>query len=160
MVVYVVYYFCYVVCLYMFVFFFSGIRRHTRCALVTGVQTCALPIYGNGAASLRVHWGGCPYSVPGAGPRSRARQCRKAPWPRQQAIPPVCRLRHRLATCPVGLEHTTMLVRRALYQATCRKGTAAHATSHRRTLAVEPADRGLRLPDSPSQGPALCCPNH
>src|SRR3546814_21150215 len=27
------------------VFFFSSIRRHTRCALVTGVQTCALPIF-------------------------------------------------------------------------------------------------------------------
>src|SRR3546814_2197180 len=26
-------------------FFFSCRRRHTRCALVTGVQTCALPIY-------------------------------------------------------------------------------------------------------------------
>src|SRR3546814_3916685 len=25
--------------------FFSSRRRHTRCALVTGVQTCALPIY-------------------------------------------------------------------------------------------------------------------
>src|SRR3546814_3564030 len=30
-------------------FFFSSRRRHTRCALVTGVQTCALPI------SLRDH---------------------------------------------------------------------------------------------------------
>src|SRR3546814_7125136 len=30
--------------LYIF-FFFSSRRRHTRCALVTGVQTCALPIY-------------------------------------------------------------------------------------------------------------------
>src|SRR3546814_2867486 len=30
---------------YAFVcFFFSSRRRHTRCALVTGVQTCALPI--------------------------------------------------------------------------------------------------------------------
>src|SRR3546814_3170829 len=28
-----------------FLFFFSSRRRHTRCALVTGVQTCALPIY-------------------------------------------------------------------------------------------------------------------
>src|SRR3546814_2836843 len=28
----------------MFVVFFSSRRRHTRCALVTGVQTCALPI--------------------------------------------------------------------------------------------------------------------
>src|SRR3546814_4183188 len=27
-----------------FTFFFSSRRRHTRCALVTGVQTCALPI--------------------------------------------------------------------------------------------------------------------
>src|SRR3546814_10665581 len=27
------------------VFLFSSRRRHTRCALVTGVQTCALPIY-------------------------------------------------------------------------------------------------------------------
>src|SRR3546814_6385709 len=43
-------------------FFFSSSRRHTRCALVTGVQTCALPIYrarlrptehpGNGAQIL------------------------------------------------------------------------------------------------------------
>src|SRR3546814_3659319 len=35
-------------------FFFSSIRRHTRCALVTGVQTCALPIsqpVGSGSAS-------------------------------------------------------------------------------------------------------------
>src|SRR3546814_2772181 len=28
----------------VFYFFFSSRRRHTRCALVTGVQTCALPI--------------------------------------------------------------------------------------------------------------------
>src|SRR3546814_12391915 len=28
----------------MMLFFFSSRRRHTRCALVTGVQTCALPI--------------------------------------------------------------------------------------------------------------------
>src|SRR3546814_1152433 len=29
---------------FFFYFFFSSRRRHTRCALVTGVQTCALPI--------------------------------------------------------------------------------------------------------------------
>src|SRR3546814_6121272 len=28
-----------------YLFFFSSRRRHTRCALVTGVQTCALPIW-------------------------------------------------------------------------------------------------------------------
>src|SRR3546814_6042390 len=35
-----------IVCRGMFVivFFFASRRRHTRCALVTGVQTCALPI--------------------------------------------------------------------------------------------------------------------
>src|SRR3546814_2615079 len=30
---------------YIGLFFFASIRRHTRGALVTGVQTCALPIY-------------------------------------------------------------------------------------------------------------------
>src|SRR3546814_1072938 len=36
----------YLVCLLfdLYFFFFSSRRRHTRCALVTGVQTCALPI--------------------------------------------------------------------------------------------------------------------
>src|SRR3546814_5588265 len=33
-----------VCCRLVFLFFFSSRRRHTRCALVTGVQTCALPI--------------------------------------------------------------------------------------------------------------------
>src|SRR3546814_570497 len=32
------------------IFFFSSRRRHTRCALVTGVQTCALPISGHPGA--------------------------------------------------------------------------------------------------------------
>src|SRR3546814_4104594 len=34
----------------VYVFFFSSRRRHTRCALVTGVQTCALPIWANALA--------------------------------------------------------------------------------------------------------------
>src|SRR3546814_1394045 len=37
---------------YIVVFFFSSRRRHTRCALVTGVQTCALPIYCTGFRSI------------------------------------------------------------------------------------------------------------
>src|SRR3546814_4156714 len=36
----------------MVVVFFSSRRRHTRCALVTGVQTCARPIC-NGSSALR-----------------------------------------------------------------------------------------------------------
>src|SRR3546814_9826247 len=34
-------------------FFFSRLRRHTRCALVTGVQTCALPISGFGGKAFK-----------------------------------------------------------------------------------------------------------
>src|SRR3546814_18410223 len=46
--------FCFGLSMYFFfstfilIFFFSSIRRHTRCALVTGVQTCALPICASG----------------------------------------------------------------------------------------------------------------
>src|SRR3546814_13452616 len=36
----------------VFDFFFSSRRRHTRCALVTGVQTCALPILGRSVRTL------------------------------------------------------------------------------------------------------------
>src|SRR3546814_18599606 len=38
-------YSCMCMC-FFFVFFFSSRRLHTSCALVTGVQTCALPISG------------------------------------------------------------------------------------------------------------------
>src|SRR3546814_2360812 len=38
--------------------FFSSRRRHTRCALVTGVQTCALPIL-----SLTSSWNVGPFSL-------------------------------------------------------------------------------------------------
>src|SRR3546814_10198642 len=41
-------------------FFFSSRRRHTRCALVTGVQTCALPIlkaFTHGNALLHTAYG-------------------------------------------------------------------------------------------------------
>src|SRR3546814_6234931 len=36
----------------MLLFFFSSRRRHTRCALVTGVQTCALPIYAEAGGAV------------------------------------------------------------------------------------------------------------
>src|SRR3546814_13519965 len=42
----------------MLVFFFSSRRRHTRCALVTGVQTCALPISRSNGRSDRNDRGG------------------------------------------------------------------------------------------------------
>src|SRR3546814_3360054 len=39
------FYFIVLIIFYFFFFFFQSRRRHTSCALVTGVQTCALPIY-------------------------------------------------------------------------------------------------------------------
>src|SRR3546814_9198370 len=36
----------------LLIFFFSSRRRHTRCALVTGVQTCALPIFSRRLARI------------------------------------------------------------------------------------------------------------
>ena len=35
------------------IFFFSSRRRHTRSGRVTGVQTCALPIYSNPSITVR-----------------------------------------------------------------------------------------------------------
>src|SRR3546814_8246430 len=66
----------------MFNFFFSSRRRHTRCALVTGVQTCALPIY------LAVAHAGQP---PGNRLRGRE-QAQRAPDP---ARPGAARLQRR-----------------------------------------------------------------
>src|SRR3546814_13784658 len=41
----------------MWIFFFSSRRRHTRCALGTGVQTCALPVsMPGGSASPGGRW--------------------------------------------------------------------------------------------------------
>src|SRR3546814_7461384 len=39
-----------------YVFFFSNRRRHTRCALVTGVQTCALPISIDEDVKIHLHF--------------------------------------------------------------------------------------------------------
>src|SRR3546814_13400644 len=57
-------------------FFFSSSRRHTRCALVTGVQTCALPI-----------------SVPAVLPELPGRDHRRCPARRLRGV--LDRLAHR-----------------------------------------------------------------
>src|SRR3546814_7337390 len=46
---------CLLCFMYVFFFFFSSRRRHTRCALVTGVQTCALPIWAAPVGTARCH---------------------------------------------------------------------------------------------------------
>src|SRR3546814_8811101 len=59
-----------------FLFFFSSRRRHTRCALVTGVQTCALPIWrGAGRNPARRRRG------PRLGDRGYERLSGHALWP-------------------------------------------------------------------------------
>src|SRR3546814_15814716 len=60
-------------------FFFSSRRRHTRCALVTGVQTCALPILW---ASLAQELMGFPRHLsqhPGGFVIARDKLCRLVP---------------------------------------------------------------------------------
>src|SRR3546814_4730118 len=52
---------CFVLGCWWLFFFFSTRRRHTSCALVTGVQTCALPIWrgGSRAPTCASTWTGC-----------------------------------------------------------------------------------------------------
>src|SRR3546814_7886030 len=48
-------------------FFFSSRIRHTRCALVTGVQTCALPIFPCGWGAV-LRWGDVVKTLSGGEP--------------------------------------------------------------------------------------------
>src|SRR3546814_6295271 len=61
----------------LYFFFFSSRRLHTRCALVTGVQTCALPI------SIRTRQQRSP------APPARRRQS-PDPIPATNPPPPIC----------------------------------------------------------------------
>src|SRR3546814_9419304 len=72
------YVFTFVLCIYSLVFFFSSIRLHTSCALVTGVQTCALPISRATASSPPESAAAPPSSCPAARHRSGA-SARAAP---------------------------------------------------------------------------------
>src|SRR3546814_2342654 len=44
-------------------FFFSTRGRHTRCALVTGVHTCALPIFSSPADRAALRWHDCALRI-------------------------------------------------------------------------------------------------
>src|SRR3546814_9846132 len=88
---------CVVYIVSLFFFFFSSRRRHTRCALVTGVQTCALPIWtgrGNrrsGLLGLRrpslicAATGGGAHD-PSARTRTRTEQCGRANRDRKSVV--------------------------------------------------------------------------
>src|SRR3546814_3716740 len=55
-------------------FLLSSRRRHTRCALVTGVQTCALPIYRKMTAQEALEMGLINRVVPDAELREATRK--------------------------------------------------------------------------------------
>src|SRR3546814_5432776 len=57
--------------------FFSSRIRHTRCALVTGVQTCALPIFGGKAGTVMVA-DAAPSARRSVGYAARILECRPA----------------------------------------------------------------------------------
>src|SRR3546814_1346536 len=83
-------------------FFFSSRRRHTRCALVTGVQTCALPIWWGllQTISRRTNLDRPPGSVlpldahgRGSGKKTRSiRLCFPHPYRQEKPLPSSARL--------------------------------------------------------------------
>src|SRR3546814_7007228 len=86
---------CLIVIIYLMLcfFFFSSRRRHTRCALVTGVQTCALPIY-----ALVVH------------ENSRLPEL-EVDHPDAVALVPLCQRQHPLAQLDVAVGRRLVAVR-------------------------------------------------
>src|SRR3546814_9387018 len=71
----------------MFLFFFSSSRRHTRCALVTGVQTCALPICFSSASCT----GSEGLGIAPDEPRTTTEPKRMILWPMVEAFAVVVR---------------------------------------------------------------------
>src|SRR3546814_12572238 len=95
-------------------FFFSSRRRHTRCALVTGVQTCALPILAPADADAdAVHRGDRRLLEP----CDRARDAMQAPD-----------LGHR--PCDTGVAHL-------LYVPACATGVSGAGRSEYRRVGKE-----------------------
>src|SRR3546814_2215601 len=70
----------------LLVFFFSSRRRHTRCALVTGVQTCALPISPSSTPTCRNAASASPVSS--WPPRCCSRRTQPLPTPRSRPRSP------------------------------------------------------------------------
>src|SRR3546814_8352592 len=78
-------------------FFFSSRRRHTRCALVTGVQTCALPISSarTRARANRSCWESAPPQASPAGRSPRRPRVRSSDVARPHAARCAIRRRER-----------------------------------------------------------------
>src|SRR3546814_5239655 len=92
----------------MFFFFFSSRRRHTRCALVTGVQTCALPIFYAGDRAARMVTGVAAQARPERGIAERDPELRHE----QRALAVLDRASDaqcRVGAVPRSEEHTSEL---------------------------------------------------
>src|SRR3546814_5084553 len=106
------------------IFFFSSRRRHTRCALVTGVQTCALPISPLATSSDRGPLDGSAKSSKKMAGRARSSSPRPA---RPRRLSP-SRLRYR--TAPREPSRT----RRCLRPSKCRTPRSEEHTSELQSL--------------------------
>src|SRR3546814_19293992 len=135
-------------------FFLSSRRRHTRCALVTGVQTCALPICGDGPgrALHRVRMEGSPQPRPAfrhglvsAGLSGYRRQ-----WPETPLALPSVRFQGR-AACPRVLSCTGS----STPPVDTMKNTFLLAVV-RKVLSSSQYDAGPRTDDSIKLGTAGC----
>src|SRR3546814_4277396 len=131
-------------------FFFSSRRRHTRCALVTGVQTCALPIWSRSVSApssvtyTSPCWNGL--IVPGStlmygssfiivtrsprASRMAAREAAAMPLPREDTTPPVTKTS---GVTERSEEHTSEL------QSLMRNSSAVFCLKHKTTI-IEDTD--------------------
>src|SRR3546814_1929747 len=120
----------------VFFFFFSSRRRHTRCALVTGVQTCALPISRRqyGQASMSYSCSGCAGCL---------RAGRKATLPRQPAN--VLTRTERPTARARSEEHTSELqsLMRISYAVFGLKKKTQHTVQHRHCGPVTASDHDI-----------------
>src|SRR3546814_19307936 len=118
----------------LILFFFSSRRRHTRCALVTGVQTCALPISRRGARDRYRHH------------RRRQRHPHGLSLGRHR--PPCAGCRHGRSHLPTGRRQGRRDRRRR--GRTAARGGITNAVSRRHRLRFRPRFFVLLLPFMPA----------
>src|SRR3546814_8851628 len=79
----------YIATCYVVLFFFSSRRRHTRCALVTGVQTCALPISRSSKIPCASSKNATSFRSPANSSASTVRNA-SSPWSGSSTVSAIC----------------------------------------------------------------------
>src|SRR3546814_19713635 len=120
-------------------FFFSSRRRHTRCALVTGVQTCALPIWLSAA-----DWpaGRFPSRSAGRCRQRRVRRIRHSVAPKKEGRSPA----------PGSWPSSRLAIRRSSPQRAA-PGRTGETPPDRPAMAPGRGEGGRSRPRSPSRLP-------